>query len=265
MDKLAAALGIDPVELRLRNALAPGDTLVTGQVITGAAPVAEVIRAAARRRRCRPPARRRLPRPARRRRADRRMPADVRRGVGFAVGFKNLMFSEGFDDYSTARVRLEDGVATVHCACAEVGQGFVTLAQQIAREVLGVDEVVLAPADTAIGSAGSTSASRQTWMSGGAVAARVPRRARASRRRRRRASRRRPRDARARRRPASSSTDGPSTSRCATRSRARCSRRRTSTTTTRRSRSTRTGRATRTSRSRSPRTAPSSTSTPSSA
>ncbi len=45
----------------------------------------------------------------------------------------------------------------------------MTLALQIAREVLGVDEVVLAPADTAIGSAGSTSASRQTWMSGGAV------------------------------------------------------------------------------------------------
>jgi CO/xanthine dehydrogenase Mo-binding subunit len=62
-------------------------------------------------------------------------------------------------------------VATVTCACAEVGQGFVTIAQQFTREVLGVDEVVLAPADTSIGSAGSTSASRQTWMSGGAVKA----------------------------------------------------------------------------------------------
>ena len=95
----------------------------------------------------------------------------MRRGVGFAVGFKNIGFSEGFDDYSTARVRLADGAATVTCACAEIGQGFVTLAQQITREVLGVDEVVLAPADTSIGSAGSTSASRQTWISGGAVQA----------------------------------------------------------------------------------------------
>jgi CO/xanthine dehydrogenase Mo-binding subunit len=93
----------------------------------------------------------------------------VQRGVGFAVGFKNLMFSEGFDDYSTARVRLQDDVATVHCACAEVGQGFVTLVQQIAREVLDIDEVIVATADTSVGSAGSTSASRQTWMSGGAV------------------------------------------------------------------------------------------------
>jgi CO/xanthine dehydrogenase Mo-binding subunit len=93
----------------------------------------------------------------------------VRRGTGFAVGFKNLMFSEGFDDYSTAKVHVERGVATVTCAAAEVGQGFVTLAQQIVREVLDLDDVVLAPADTSIGSAGSTSASRQTWMSGGAV------------------------------------------------------------------------------------------------
>ena len=68
-------------------------------------------------------------------------------------------------------MRLDRGVATVTCACAEVGQGFVTIAQQFTREVLGVDEVVLAPADTTIGSAGSTSASRQTWMSGGAVKA----------------------------------------------------------------------------------------------
>ena len=44
MDKLAAALDIDPVELRLLNALEPGDTLPTGQVITGSMPVAEVIR-----------------------------------------------------------------------------------------------------------------------------------------------------------------------------------------------------------------------------
>jgi len=104
------------------------------------------------------------------------LPGDVRRGVGFAVGFKNLAFSEGFDDYSTARVRLELGadgepVATVHTATAEVGQGFVTIAQQIARAELGVDTVMVHAADTQVGSAGSTSASRQTMMSGGAVQA----------------------------------------------------------------------------------------------
>ncbi|MFM7308054.1 MAG: xanthine dehydrogenase family protein molybdopterin-binding subunit, partial [Actinomycetota bacterium] len=94
---------------------------------------------------------------------------NIRRGVGWGVSIKNLMYSEGFDDYATARCRLADGIATLQFATAEVGQGFVVLAQQIARSVLGVDTVLLEPISTAIGSAGSTSASRQTWMSGGAV------------------------------------------------------------------------------------------------
>src|SRR5205814_904837 len=47
MDKLADALDMDPIELRLRNAMAPGDTLPTGQRIEGSLPVAEVIRRAA--------------------------------------------------------------------------------------------------------------------------------------------------------------------------------------------------------------------------
>jgi xanthine dehydrogenase D subunit len=174
MDKLADALEMDPVELRLRNALKTHDQLLTGQVIIGSAPVAECIRA------CRD-----LPMPESFS-ADAPMMTlpggagrtaqhhNVKRGVGFAVGFKNLAYSEGFDDFSTARVRLELGpddepLATVHTAAAEVGQGFVTIAKQIARAELGVAEVIVQTADTQVGSAGSTSASRQTMMSGGAV------------------------------------------------------------------------------------------------
>ena len=89
------------------------------------------------------------------------------------MGIKNICFSEGFDDYSTARVTLEivagAPVATVHTAAAEVGQGLVTLHQQIARTELGVTTVIVRPADTSVGSAGSSSASRQSYMSGGAV------------------------------------------------------------------------------------------------
>jgi CO/xanthine dehydrogenase Mo-binding subunit len=94
---------------------------------------------------------------------------DVRRGTGFAVGFKNLMYAEGYMDGSVARCRIDNGVVTIFCAAAEVGQGFVTLVQQIARTVLEVEDVIVAPPDTSIASAGSTSASRQTMMSGGAV------------------------------------------------------------------------------------------------
>jgi xanthine dehydrogenase D subunit len=171
MDLLAGACGLDPVEIRLRNAMVTGDRLITGQVMESVAPVARCIRETAA-----------LPLPTEPvggvdgdpmrlpggagRTTDAR---HVRRGIGWAVGVKNLMYSEGFDDYSTARCRLADGVATVKSAAVEMGQGFVVIAGQIARSVLGVDDVVLDPIDTQIGSAGSTSASRQTWMSGGAV------------------------------------------------------------------------------------------------
>ena len=112
MDLLAAACDVDPVELRLRNALAPGDELLTGQRIDGTLPVADVIRACAALR-CRTrPSTTCWRRPGG---AGRTADAvDVRRGVGFAVGFKNLMYAEGYDDYSTARCRSTDGVATDH-------------------------------------------------------------------------------------------------------------------------------------------------------
>ena len=98
------------------------------------------------------------------------------RGVGYAVGYKNVGFSEGFDDYSTARVRLEvvggEPVVTVHTAAAEVGQGLVTIEQQICRTELGVEQGRdRARRTPAVGSAGSTSASRQTYVTGGAVKA----------------------------------------------------------------------------------------------
>ena len=171
MDKLADALGIDRIELRLLNALAPGDTLLTGQVIDCSLPTAEVIRTAAA---LEPPAPEPLPRDPL------RLPGGagntshgqgVRRGTGFAVGFKNICFSEGFDDYCSARVRLfADGSAEVHCAAAELGQGVTNVILQVARTELEIEEVHLAPPSTAtVDSAGSTSASRQTWMVSGAV------------------------------------------------------------------------------------------------
>jgi CO/xanthine dehydrogenase Mo-binding subunit len=173
MDKLAAVLGVDPVELRLRNALGPGDKLPTGQTVTGAMPVAEVIKKAAE---LPIPDPEPLPRDAI------RLPGGagnttrgdgVKRGVGFALGFKNICYSEGFDDYCTARVVLRaDGTAEIHCAAAEVGQGVTNVLLQVAREELGSDDVVLASHTTAtVGSAGLASASRMTWMAAGAVQA----------------------------------------------------------------------------------------------
>ncbi|MFF5335430.1 xanthine dehydrogenase family protein molybdopterin-binding subunit [Streptomyces sp. NPDC013181] len=178
MDKLAAALDLDPVEFRQLNAMEQGDLLPTGQQVDSPAPVAELLRRV-----------KAMPMPPERQWETAGEHPDVRalpgglsntthgegvvRGVGYAVGLKNVGFSEGFDDYSTARVRMEvvggEPVATVHTAMAEVGQGGVTVHAQIARTELGVAQVTIHPADTRVGSAGSTSASRQTYVTGGAV------------------------------------------------------------------------------------------------
>ena len=171
MEKLGLALGLSPVEIRLRNVMETGDRLITGQIMDSVAPVEQCIRetdAIA------------MPEPLLPNADIRQIPGgtgltaqpgNIVRGVGWGVSMKNLMYSEGFDDYSTARCRMTDGVVSVKFATSEVGQGFTMLAQQIARTILGVDEVLLDTIDTQVGSAGSTSASRQTWMSGGAVKA----------------------------------------------------------------------------------------------
>ena len=169
MDKIAVAVGKSPVEVRLINAMVTGDPLITGQIMESVAPVARCITETD----AIP-----LPEPMGQTVNELSLPggsgltasrSNIVRGIGWGVSMKNLMYSEGFDDYATARCTLKDGVASLKFATSEVGQGFVTLAPQIARSVLGVDEVILEPIDTQIGSAGSTSASRQTWMSGGAV------------------------------------------------------------------------------------------------
>ncbi|MCW2926355.1 MAG: xanthine dehydrogenase, molybdenum binding subunit apoprotein [Thermoleophilia bacterium] len=182
MDRLAAKLGMDPVELRIINAMRQGDRLPTGQVVENPAPVRELLEAVrdAPRRELAPVATRevgagggldirQLPGGA----ANTTHGEDVRRGVGYGVGFKNVGFAEGFDDYSTARVTLSRGadgpIVSVHHAAAEVGQGLVTICMQIGRTELPVGPCVVLPADTQVGSAGSSSASRQTYMTGGAV------------------------------------------------------------------------------------------------
>jgi CO/xanthine dehydrogenase Mo-binding subunit len=175
MDKLAAALGIEPVDLRMRNAIRTGSVLTTGQLVRGSAPVREVIERCAA-----------IPMPSEPDPPAARDPMTfpggagnvgqgegLRRGVGFAVGYKNVAYSEGFDDFHEARVTVSAGVdgpvVEIHSAGVECGQGFSTLLAQVARAELGVEDVVLHAADTEVDSAGSTSASRQTFMGSGAV------------------------------------------------------------------------------------------------
>lgn len=179
MDKLAGALGMDPVELRLANALGEGDMLPTGQPVHGPAPIRELLEHL-----------RGLPLPPETDRSGpsgrtpdpRRLPGGVcnttrgegiSRGVGYALGMKAMGFSGGVPDTSTARVSLSivggAPMVEVYSAASECGQGIVAVQAQIPRTELGVSAVVVRTADTLIGDAGSSAASRQTWMTGGAV------------------------------------------------------------------------------------------------
>lgn len=161
MDKLADKVGMDRVAFRQLNAMEQGTLMPTGQPVDSPAPVAELLRRV-----------QAMPLPMERQWESsegsdvRQLPGGlsntthgegVVRGVGYAVGIKNVGFSEGFDDYSTAKVRMEvingEAVATVHTAMAEVGQGGITVHAQIARTELGVGQVTIHPADTQVGSA----------------------------------------------------------------------------------------------------------------
>jgi CO/xanthine dehydrogenase Mo-binding subunit len=172
MDKLAEVLGMDPVELRMKNLLEPGDIAVTGNVMTEETGVKETLRHAAL--------------AAGWRKDENWIKPEIgapsaphkRRGIGLAIGYKNVGYSLGFDDQSSAHVELtlaesgEVAWALVKIASVEVGQGVLTALAQIAADTLGVDlgRVRMAYLDTAnVPDAGSSSASRHVFMSGGAV------------------------------------------------------------------------------------------------
>jgi CO/xanthine dehydrogenase Mo-binding subunit len=182
MDKLALALGMDPVEIRLKNILTAEKLLITGTPIPGGVGLTETIRVAAQAAGWTEDAAGHWHRPI----ADCRLPiaesqiyhpkSPIRRGIGFAAGFKNVGFSLGYQENSYARVELRGGAeiaeVVVYFAGADCGQGNHTIIAQVAAEVTGApfEQVRVVVSDTAqMGDSGSASASRLTYMSGNAV------------------------------------------------------------------------------------------------
>lgn len=178
MNRLAEALGIDPVELRLRNVLREGSLLTTQAVMPPGVTITQVIEQCAaeadwfnkngRQETANPQWSSYATLPP--------DPAVLRRGRGFACAFKNVGFSFGFPERCEATIELR-GTAEVERAIlrhagADVGQGAHTVFRQMAAEALGlpVEKVELDMSDTASsGDSGSASASRMTWMAGNAI------------------------------------------------------------------------------------------------
>jgi CO/xanthine dehydrogenase Mo-binding subunit/aerobic-type carbon monoxide dehydrogenase small subunit (CoxS/CutS family) len=166
MDELAEELGLDPIDLRRRNALTVGMETNTGQRLVESVGLVECIdrvEAELRRRVDGNPFVARSVAGARSR----------RRAWGFAVGYKNTGLGGGAPDKAGAHVELyEDGSLQVRTASAEIGQGLVTVLQMIAAEEMGIplERVNVLLSDTDLTpDGGPTTASRQTFVAGNAV------------------------------------------------------------------------------------------------
>ena len=157
MDRIAGELGMDPLRLREMNALRPGDTTATGQVLGLDTAALEVLRAAAARSGYR-----------RKRRAYR----GTNRGIGLSLFFHGAGFTGSGEVKLQSRASLEltpSGVRVL-VASTDIGQGQRTVHAQIVADTLGIpyDAVEVAVADTArVPDSGPTVASRTTMVVGG--------------------------------------------------------------------------------------------------
>ena len=164
MDLIAEAIGMDPVELRYKNAQTVGITTATGQVLHESVGLLETIDKVE---------------------ADMRASGnghgfrwgwregDVAWGWGIACAYKNTGLGGGAPDRADAEVEaFDDGTIEVRTSSADMGQGLRAVLAQIAAEELGLryEQVRVLLSDTDLTpNGGPTTASRQTYMSGNAV------------------------------------------------------------------------------------------------
>jgi len=173
MNKLAEALEMDPVEIRMRNILKEGSLLSVGTPLPQGVSMPFVVEeCAAKAGWVKQNDRWVLPSGE----SDISGPAYKARGIGFACGFKNIGFSFGYQENCSATVELHGSSeierVIIRHAAAEVGQGTHTAIVQMVAEALKVspDIVLWDFSDTSTsGNSGSVSASRMTFMAGNSV------------------------------------------------------------------------------------------------
>jgi CO/xanthine dehydrogenase Mo-binding subunit len=161
MDMLAERLGMDPLEIRRRNALRVGSVTATGQKLAASVGLGECLDAV------RPSYEK-----ARTSRSEKNRSPFTRRGVGVGAMWYGIG-NTGVQNPSTAQIEMDlDGGVTLYTGCADIGQGSTTVLGQIAGGTLGLapDDIRMIVGDTKLTTnAGASSASRQTYISGNAV------------------------------------------------------------------------------------------------
>jgi CO/xanthine dehydrogenase Mo-binding subunit len=160
MDLLAKALGMDPLEIRLKNCLRIGSDTATGQTLVASVGIGETLRKVKEWRDR-----------ATISKDDSKNPF-IRRGIGVGSMWYGIG-NTGIANPSTAQMEIDPtGKVSLFTGVADIGQGSDTVLLQIASEAVGVSlkEIHLIRADTAMTTdAGATSASRQTYISGNAI------------------------------------------------------------------------------------------------
>ncbi len=156
MDRIADTLGMDPVQLRDQNALRPGDTTATGQVLGADCSAREVLREAVKRTGF-----------AKRRKAL----AGTNRGIGLSLFFHGSGFTGSGEVKlaSKASLVLTKTGARIFVASTEIGQGTRTMLAQIVADTLGVpyEDIEVNAADTGeVPDSGPTVASRTCMIVG---------------------------------------------------------------------------------------------------
>lgn len=173
MAKLAEKLGIDPVELRMRNLIKEGEPTSLQSPLPAGITIEQAVKACAEKAGWKKNSKSQY---AFEKDHGSSPKTNLRKGIGFACGYKNIGFSFGYQENCWAAIELRGGskiekVILKH-AGAEVGQGAHSAFIQMAAHGLNVSPniIELVASDTSItGNSGSVSASRMTFMAGNAI------------------------------------------------------------------------------------------------
>lgn len=151
LNELAELVGISPWEIRYRNAIEPGKVLPNGQIADRSTALKETLEAV------------------------KDVYEENQERAGIACAMKNAGIGVGLPDKGRARVQIQDGKLKIFSAASDIGQGFMTIAQQMALETLShmpdvIENVVIMPPNSETSpDSGTTSGSRQTLLTGEAV------------------------------------------------------------------------------------------------
>jgi len=174
VNKLAARLGMDPVELRMRNLAKEGSLQTSGAPFPPGVTIREVTQACANSAGWRSSSSGWMPDHSHKK-IDPQQP-HLRRGLGLACAHKNVGFSFGYPESCTIGIDLygKDEIerAVIRHGASEVGMGTHTVITQMAAEALELpmEKIELVSSDTAlVKDSGSVSASRMTFFIGNAI------------------------------------------------------------------------------------------------